>query len=94
MVGGCAYEAEAAFEDFQVCLLHDSPKVLTILEAFQFPHAYWMDDRPLVLPAGPLQEEHFVQNEASIDIHNCSLLAAVPDGPSKFIHPDFDLTRR
>lgn len=93
MVGGCDYQAEDAFEDFKVCLLHASPQVLTILDDFKYPHAYWMDQRPIVLPAGPLTADHLVQSEDSIELSDCSLIAAVPEEPSKLIHPKFDLTR-
>lgn len=94
MVGQCRYVAERAFEDFLVCVLHDHPAVLRIIEELRFPCAYLSGGLPIVMPCGPLEAEHFAPREAEglIGALECPWLATI-DGPNKHAHPDYDLTR-
>ena len=92
----CQYIAETAIEDFVVCALHDSSHVRRMLESMQAPAAYWMDDRPIVLPCDELSERDFEPQpviEGAMRALDDPRLASVPGTPSVSIHPHFDLTR-
>ena len=89
----CAYVAEAFIEDFPVCSLHNMHQTRYVLERLHVPGAAWMDDRPIVVPCGPLQEKHFEPKDSSgIRAHEDPKLASVPDAPSRKISPNYDLT--
>jgi hypothetical protein len=93
----CRYVAVSDFEGFAVCVLHDAPQTLGILEQLMVPASYWGDDgRPIVLPCGELSERDFESREApasAICATDDPKLAEIPDGSSKMTHPNFDLTR-
>jgi len=59
-VAGCIFTASGEFDGFAVCELHDSPKVLAILEVLKCPGSFWCQGRPIVLPVGDLEEDHLV----------------------------------
>lgn len=97
-VAGCPYAAHtklADFGDFPVCALHDAPQTYAILARYERPSAFWCDERPVVMPGGPLAEAHLVPvpSTTAWDPTTCAMLAAVPDGPSKRVSPAWDLTR-
>lgn len=95
-VAQCDYVAEGAIEDFPVCALHNARQTRLILERLELPHAAWMDDRPIVYPAGTeLTEAHFAPkpSRAGLRAWEDPRLSEVPDRPSRAIHPDFDLTQ-
>ena len=90
----CLYVAEDTIEDFPVCSLHNMRQTRGILERMMIPQAAWMDDRPIVLPSGPLEEKHFETKESSgMRAHEDPKLAEVPDTPSWKIFPEYELTR-
>ena len=67
-----------------------------MLHLLQYPGAFWMDERPIVVPVGPLLPEHLEPIQASpyvIRVCDDKRLGEVPDRPSTTIHPDYDLTR-
>lgn len=93
----CVYIADATIDDFNVCALHDHDATRGILERLMLPGAFGGGDgRPMVVPVGPLEEEHLVPREApdnAIHVWDAPHMADVPEGPSKRTHPSFDLTR-
>ena len=92
----CRYIATGDLGGFAVCLLHDAPQTFGILDKSMVPASYWGDDgRPLVLPCGALSESDFEPREATrgeICASADPRLAAIPEGPSKMAHPNYDLT--
>ncbi len=96
-VNGCRYTAEGDLGGFPVCVLHDGPQTLGILERLELPGSFWAHNRPIVLPCGELKEKHFVHRQAPSDVISACddpLLVGVPTESTKQIHPNFDLTRR
>lgn len=93
-VAGCRYLVEAWIEDYPVCHLHDAPQVLSILMRCQRPGAFWMHDKPIVLPCGPLLPEHVApgDGEPRGRAADDPALHAADRRPSRSVHRDFDLT--
>ncbi len=94
-VSNCLYIADSFIEDFPVCALHNAHQTRKILERLEAPAAYWMHDRPIVMPCGDLTEEDFVTfgaPEGAMHAWEDQRLANVPTTPHRQIHPDFDLT--
>ena len=99
-VANCHYAAEGSIEDFAVCPLHDQPHTQAILERLERPGSYSVADGfPVVLPCGPLEEEHLRPKMIVPDgfygtrCDDCPRLNALPPGHSKHAHPKFDLLR-
>jgi hypothetical protein len=92
---GCGYVAESAIEDYQVCALHDAPQVRSMLERLERPHAYWCEERPIVLPCGVLTEKDFVPHTGvgAIRAADDPQLALVDETPTRMVLPCYDLTR-
>lgn len=96
-VVGCGYRADgvlAEYGDFPVCALHDSPQTRGILEQLQRPHAYWCQERPIVLPCGALGETDLIQrpaSESAASALECPHLAAVDLTAPCMVLPKYDL---
>lgn len=97
MVANCAYIAEGAIDDFEVCALHDHAATRGILEEGWRPAAYSVPSgHPIVMPCGPLEEKHLDPLSApewAVRAADDPRLDAVPEGPAPNVHPDFDLSR-
>lgn len=95
MVAHCPYLAESSLDDFAVCALHDAPHVRAILEDGRLPGAYfWPDGRPLVIPCGELQLEHFEPSEgATMRAADDPMMAEVPEKATMMVWKQFDLTQ-
>ena len=93
MVIGCHYIASANHQGTLVCALHDAPQVAELIASYQTPGAYWMDDRPIVLPCESAQEGQLVEADSD-DIHAWQdpRMESVPDTPSQRVLPQYDLT--
>lgn len=87
----CRYVAESSIEDFRVCLLHDHPNVRAILERGEAPAAYLTRGVPIVMPAGELTFDDFIEREGGISPLECAVLAEAPEGPHSFVHPEYAL---
>jgi hypothetical protein len=71
--------------------MHDSPQTEAILARGLVPGAYWMNDRPIVLPCtGGLAIRDAAPG--AIFAHEDERLGDVPDEPTKLIAPIYDLT--
>lgn len=93
-VSHCRYTASTDIEAFPVCALHDTSHVRAILEDLHKPGHYWSYERPIVLPCGPLKEEHFAPIEGEgIDPETCPRLAEIDFDCHSFVLPRFDLTK-
>lgn len=95
MVKHCSYVAEAAFADFQVCALHDSPKVLAILEDLRMPSKLYPSEPFLVFPGFALCEDDLVPRSApagALRAEECPKLAeAATKRQSASIQPEYNL---
>jgi len=93
-VANCRYTQTGKVEDFPVCELHDCKHVQAIIENFQRPGHFWMQDRPIVLPVGELAIEHFTPlpgNGASVD--DCPILEAADFDCQSIVLPRYDLLK-
>ena len=88
----CPYLAESSIEDFVVCSLHDSPLTRVMLEVGKAPGSFWMDERPIILPVGDLEERDFSERIAEgIYAHDDERMIDVAPGPVRMIHASYDL---
>lgn len=94
-VHSCGYAAEALIEDFPVCALHDARQTRGILELGELPCAASMHGRPIVYRGGiQLAEEHFEPRESlsAMKAFDDPRMLSVPTTPTRFIHPNYNLT--
>lgn len=96
MVKHCQYVAEAAFDDFKVCGLHDSPKVLAILEDLRMPSKLYPAEPFLVFPGFALCEDDLVPRPApssALRAENCPKLAEAAKARPSSIAAEYDLLK-
>lgn len=58
-VDSCKYEGVVDYYGFWLCLLHDHDNVKAMLHDGDLPGGDWSCGHPIVVPSGPLREEHF-----------------------------------
>jgi hypothetical protein len=93
-VRNCGYLADSDIEEFPVCDMHDVPHTRAILDQGLCPMHCYSDERPIVIPCGELEEEHFEERTAPEGAMRCwddPKLADIPTEPSRKVFPAYDL---